>query len=147
MTLLISHTWQCDPALSHIFAGAVRIAGFTWLVALQEEELARAFVGVDLCGQRRGIGKLQRHMTFPARFQRSDVNDDAAAGISALAQPNDQHVTGNPKIFNCARQRETVGRDDAAVCLTIDQALAVEILGSDERAIDMGENPEYEYGK
>src|SRR3546814_658273 len=65
MTRLISQTWQCDPALSHIFAGAVRIAGFTWLVALQEEELARAFVGVDLCGQRRGIGKLQRHMTFP----------------------------------------------------------------------------------
>src|SRR3546814_2866606 len=75
MTRLISQTWQCDPALSHIFAGAVRIAGFTWLVALQEEELARAFVGVDLCGQRRGIGKLQRHMTFPARFQRSDVNE------------------------------------------------------------------------
>src|SRR3546814_6192525 len=72
MTRLISQTWQCDPALSHIFAGAVRIAGFTWLVALQEEELARAFVGVDLCGQRRGIGKLQRHMTFPARFQRSE---------------------------------------------------------------------------
>src|SRR3546814_20923987 len=52
MTRLISQTWQCDPALSHIFAGAVRIAGFTWLVALQEEELARAFVGVALFGQR-----------------------------------------------------------------------------------------------
>src|SRR3546814_3258886 len=91
MTRLISQTWQCDPALSHIFAGAVRIAGFTWLVALQEEELARAFVGVDLCGQRRGIGKLQRHMTFPARIQRSDVNDDAAAGISDFDPTKDQY--------------------------------------------------------
>src|SRR3546814_19838784 len=57
MTRLISQTWQCDPALSHIFAGAVRLAGFTWLVALQEEELARAFFGLDYCGKRRGIGK------------------------------------------------------------------------------------------
>src|SRR3546814_9268390 len=81
-------------------------------------------------------------MTFPARFQRSDVNDDAAAGISAFAQTNDQHVTGNPKILHCARQRETVGRDDAAVCLPIDQALAIEILGIDDRAIDIGENLE-----
>src|SRR3546814_4531983 len=67
----------------------------------------------DVCSSDlRGIGKLQRHMTFPARFQRSDVNDDAAAGISAFAQTNDQHVTGNPKILHCARQRETVRSEE-----------------------------------
>src|SRR3546814_13191147 len=111
--------WSSDVCSSDL----VRIAGFTWLVALPEEELARAFVGVDLCGQRRGIGKLQRHMTFPARFQRSDVNDDAAAGISAFAQTNDQHVTGNTKILHCPRQPETVSRDADAASLPVRQAL------------------------
>src|SRR3546814_16873342 len=138
MTLLISHTWQCDPALSHIFAGAVRIAGFTWLVALQEEELARAFVGVELCGQRRGIGKLQRHMTFPARFQRNDVNDVAAAGISAFPLPNDQPVMGNPTLIPCAPQLENVWRADAAVCVPHDRALALKDNGNNDSATTCG---------
>src|SRR3546814_12671581 len=132
--------WSSDVCSSDL----VRIAGFTWLVALQEEELARAFVGVDLCGQRRGIGKLQRHMTFPARFQRSNVNDDAATGISAFAQTNDQHVKGNPKILICARQRETVGREDAAVSLPIDQVRALELLGNDARDIDIDDTTEFD---
>src|SRR3954453_18264461 len=59
-----------DALLPHIFAGAVGVAHFARLVPLQEQELARALVGVDLRGQRRRVGEFQRHMAFPAWLER-----------------------------------------------------------------------------
>src|SRR6476661_6051773 len=41
--------------LPHIFAGTVGVADLARLVALQEQELARALVGVDLRRQRGGV--------------------------------------------------------------------------------------------
>ena len=43
-----SHARQRDAALAHVFAGLVGVAGLAGLVALQEQELADAFAGVDL---------------------------------------------------------------------------------------------------
>src|SRR2546423_1712059 len=39
---------QGDALLPHIFTGAVSVAHFAGLVPLQEQELARTLVGVDL---------------------------------------------------------------------------------------------------
>src|SRR4051812_35640990 len=56
--------------LAHIFAGTVGVADFARLVALEEQELARAFVGVDLGRERRGVGEFESHMPFPAGLKR-----------------------------------------------------------------------------
>src|SRR5205085_3978036 len=43
-----SQLWQRHALLAHIFAGAVGVAHLARLVALQEQELARALVRIDL---------------------------------------------------------------------------------------------------
>ena len=81
-------------------------------------------------------------MAFPTGFQWRDVDDNAAAGISALAKADDQHIAGYAKIFNRAGQGKAVGRDDADIGLAIHKAFWVKILGVDDGAIDIGENLE-----
>src|SRR5207248_2711144 len=72
---------QHNALLRLVFAFAVGVAGFALLVRLEEDDLAKPLVGVDLGRQRRGIGNLKRHKTFPLRLKRGDVHDDAAARI------------------------------------------------------------------
>ena len=96
---------QRHAALTHIFARAVTVACFAALVALQEQELARAFIGVDFRRQRGGVGKFQRHMAFPAGFERGDVHDDPAASVRALPDAQHQSVSRDPEVFHCTRKR------------------------------------------
>jgi hypothetical protein len=109
---------------------------------LQEQELARALIGVDLGGKRRGVGKFQRDMAFPARFQGGDVHDDPAARIGRLTEADHQHVARDAEIFDRAGQREAVGRDHADIGLAVDEAVGREVLGIDHRRIDIGEDLE-----
>ena len=67
--------------MPHIFARAVGIAGFARFIALEEQKLARAFIGVNLCWQWRRVGKFKRHMPLPTRLKRGDVYDNPAARI------------------------------------------------------------------
>src|SRR4051812_38811856 len=53
---------QRHALLSHIFAGAVGVGHFARLVALQEQELARALVRIDFGRQRRRVGEFQSHV-------------------------------------------------------------------------------------
>src|SRR3954468_23641394 len=50
---------QRDALLAHIFAGAIGVADLARLVALQEQELAGAFVGIDLRRQWRRVGEFE----------------------------------------------------------------------------------------
>src|SRR3546814_2903085 len=68
---------QRDALLPHIFPRAVGVARLARLVTLEEQELARAFIGIDFGGQGGGVRKFERHMPFPAGFERGDVHDDA----------------------------------------------------------------------
>src|SRR3954447_12715773 len=47
--------WKGDALLTHVFAGAVGVRHLAGLVALQEQELARALVRIDLCRQWRRV--------------------------------------------------------------------------------------------
>src|SRR5260221_2533151 len=76
---------QCDAALALILAGLVAVGDLAGLVALQEQELRRALVGVDLRGQRRGVGEFERNVAFPLGFQRRHVHDDASTRAGRLA--------------------------------------------------------------
>jgi hypothetical protein len=66
-----SEPGQRDPALAHIFARAVGIADLAGLVAFQEQELAGAFVRIDLGGQ--GVVLLNSSVTCPSQPGSSGV--------------------------------------------------------------------------
>ncbi len=81
-------------------------------------------------------------MTFPLGLQRRHVDDDAATRIGALAEADRQYVARNPEIFDGARQRERIGRDDAALSREIHEVARIEILGIDDGRVDVGEDLE-----
>src|SRR5688572_12834118 len=109
MSASASDTRQGHAALTLILAGAIAIGGLAGLVALQEEKLRRALVGVDACRQRCRIGELQRHVAFPLRLERRDVDDDAAARVGRLADADHQGVSGDAEVLDGARQGKRVG--------------------------------------
>ena len=82
-------------------------------------------------------------MAFPARLERGHVHDDPAARIGALAEADHQHVFRHAEIFDCAGEREAVGRDDADIGLAVDEAPGIELFGIDHRTIDIGEDLEF----
>src|SRR6266851_3497458 len=82
---LFSDLGQRDALLPLIFATAVLVRGLADFVGLEEDHLRDALVGVDFCGQRSGVGKLQRDIAFPLRLERRDVDDDAAARVGAFS--------------------------------------------------------------
>src|ERR1043166_7974665 len=114
---------QGDPALAHVLAGAVGIADLARLVALEEQELAGALVGVDLGGQRRGVRELEGDVALPPGLERGDVDDDPAPRIGRLAAADEEDVTRHPEIFDRVGEGEAVGRDDADVGLAVDEAV------------------------
>src|SRR3546814_260053 len=127
-----------DALLPHIFPRAAAVARLARLVTLEEQELARAVIGIDFGGQGGGVRKFERHMPFPAGFERGDVHDDAAARIGRLAEADHQDVAGDAEIFDRAGERKAVRRDDAAVGFAADEILGVEFLGIERGRIDVG---------
>src|SRR3546814_6543066 len=81
-------------------------------------------------------------MAFPAGFGRGYVHDDPAPRIGRLAEADDEYVARDAEIFDRAGEREAVRRNDADVGLAVDEAVRGEILGVDDRAVDVGENLE-----
>src|SRR5580658_9888693 len=133
---------QRHAALFHVLAGAVTVGRRAHLVRLEEQHLRHAFIGVDLGGQRRGVGKLQRHVPLPFRLERGYVDDYAAARESAFADRDDEDVAGNSEVLDRARQRKRVGRDDADIAVEIDEALLIEGLRVDDGGVDVGKDLE-----
>src|SRR5207237_7916722 len=123
-----------------IFAFAVGVAGLADLVGLEKENLAEAFVGVDFGGQWSGVGDLQSDKAFPLRLKRRDVHDDAAAGISALAHADGQHVARDLEILHRTGQGKRIRRNDAALGTEADKRFLVKFLGINHRRIDVGQN-------
>src|SRR5512139_3221959 len=134
---------QRDTTLPLVLAAAVLVARLADLVALEEQHLRAALAGVDLGRQRRGVAELQRHVPFPLGLERGDVDDDAAARVSALAEADRQHGPRNAEVLDGARERERVRRDDADVTGEIDEGVRVERLGIDDRRVDVGEDLEF----
>lgn len=122
---------QRHAGLAHVFARAVGVGDFAGLVALEEQELAGTFVGVDLCGQRGGVGEFQRDVAFPLRLQRGDVDDDTSARVGRLAHAHDQHVAGDAEVFHRPGEGKGVRRDGADIRLPLDEARVTEFLGVD----------------
>ena len=95
--------WQNDSLLRLVLAFAVSVAGFTNLVGLEEDDLAKALVGINSRRERRGVRDLQRYEAFPLGLERGHVHDDAAAGVGAFAYANGEHAARNLEVFDRAR--------------------------------------------
>ncbi len=135
--------WQCDAALVHVFAGFVGVAGFAGAIALEKEELADAFVGVDAGGEGGGVADFDGDLAFPFGFEGGHVDDDAAARIGGFSQADDQDVAGDTKIFHGVGEGKAVGGDDADRRRAGDEAFGAEILGVDDGAVDVGKDLEF----
>src|SRR4029077_15967217 len=76
-----SHPWCRDAALVLVLALAICVRGLAVLVALEEQHLGDALVGVDLGRQRRGVRDLEGHVALPLGLEGRDVGDEPAAGV------------------------------------------------------------------
>ena len=139
----LSSLWERYTDLALVFATTVFVAHIADFIALEEEHLSATLACIDAGRQRRRIAELQRHVAFPLGLEGRHVDDDAAAGIRALAKANCQHATGDAEILHRAGQRKAVGRDDAGVTVEIDKALFVEVLRVHHCAVDVGEDLEF----
>ena len=116
-----SDFWQGHAALPLIFALAIFVRSFAFFVRLKKEHLGDAFVGVNFGRQRRGIRKLKRHVAFPFGFKGRYVDDDAAARVRAFAVAVRFNIARDAKVFDGARERERVRRDDAKVVVNFNK--------------------------
>ena len=82
-------------------------------------------------------------MAFPFGFERGDVDDDAASGVGGFAEADGEDVARDAEVFDGARERKAVRRDDADVALHIHEALRVEVFGVNDGAVDVGEYFEF----
>src|SRR5882672_2956704 len=95
-----SESRKNDSGLGLVFAFFVFVADFAVFVRLKEKYLAEAFVGVDFCGERRGVADFERDEAFPFGLERRDVDDDAAARVSGFAEADRQHIAWDAEIFD-----------------------------------------------
>ena len=59
---------QGDAGLSLVFARTVFVGDGAGLVGLEKQHLRDAFVRVDFCRQRRGVGEFEGNVAFPFGF-------------------------------------------------------------------------------
>src|ERR1700682_3876486 len=102
---------QCHAALTLVFSASVFVRGFADFVRLEKYDLRYSLIRIDLGRQRRGVGKLERHITFPFRFEGSDIHQDSASRVGALAETHGQYVSGDAKVFNRPGEGKTVWRN------------------------------------
>ena len=79
-------------------------------------------------------------MAFPFGFKGCDVDNDSAASVSAFTQTNRQNAAWNSEIFDGARQRKRVWRDDANITVEVDKRFFVESFWVNNCRIDVSEN-------
>src|SRR4051794_21704327 len=108
---------QSHPGLLLVLPLLVGVAGLAdvIVIGLEEQNLADAFVGVDLGREGRRIADLEGHVAFPLGLEWRDVGDDAAARVRGLSKADRENVSRDAEIFYRSRQRKAVWRDDAHI--------------------------------
>ncbi|MDX6713088.1 MAG: hypothetical protein QOH96_4104 [Blastocatellia bacterium] len=135
---LLSELWKCHSMLPLILPSPVLIGGFAYFVSFEEYDLGNAFVGIDFGGKRCRVGELECDVAFPFRFEGCDIYDDTAAGVGAFPETDRQDVAGDSKIFDRARQGETIRWNDDRVTFDVDKIVRVKVLWVDDGAVQIG---------
>ena len=112
------------------------------MLSAKEDELGDALVGVDLGGQGRGVGDFQRDLAAPLGLEGRDIDDQAATGVGALADADDQDVSGDFDGLDGFAEDKAVGGDDDMVApggcdIDLDHEVVAEALGVDDGDIAM----------
>jgi len=94
---------------------AIRVRNLANLIPIEEEHLGDPLVGIDLGGQRCRIGNFESHKTFPFRLKGCHIDNNPAACVRAFAHANGKDGTGDAEIFDRARERKGIRRDDADI--------------------------------
>ena len=89
---------------------------FSTLITLEEDDLADAFVGIDLAVRVTAVGQLDGEMAPPAWLNRSHVADDSEAGVGGLANADTEYVLGHVELLLDYTECIGVGREDEAFC-------------------------------
>jgi len=89
----------------------VLIGNLAIFVGFKEQDLAEAFIRVNLRGEWRGIADFECDEAFPFWLKRRDVHDDPATGIGGFAEADGEDVSRNAEVLNRTAQRERVGRN------------------------------------
>jgi thymidylate synthase (FAD) len=101
-----------------VLAGPILVGGVAG-IALKEEQLADALVGVDAAIGPGGIAELQGEVPLPAGLGGRGVHNDAEAGIGALAQADHGDVGRHPHFFQGHTQAVGVGRQDEVLAVVV----------------------------
>ncbi len=133
---------QGHAGLPLVLAFAVSIGDFAFLVSFEEQHLRDAFVRINFCGQGSRVADFNRDVTFPTRFERRDVDDDARARISRFTETDAQHFARDAEVFDRTCQRERIWRNDGNVGFDVDERILCKVLGVNHRRVDVGENLE-----
>src|SRR5678815_4521776 len=83
---------QRDALLPLVLAAAVLVGRLADFVRFEEQHLRDALVRIDLRGQRRGVGELERDVAFPLGLERRHVDDYSAPGVGRFTETYRQHV-------------------------------------------------------
>lgn len=131
-----------DALLTLILSAAVFVGNFADFIGFEKQNLGYSFVGVNLGGHWRGVGKFQRYVSFPLGFKGRHVNNDSTPGVRAFSQTDRHDVPRDAKVFHRPSQRKAVRWDDDVIGLDIDEALGVKLFRIDDRAVYVGKELE-----
>ena len=88
--LALSDFWERNlRTLVLVFSLAIPLLG--WL-ALQENNLANAFIDEYFRGQGRRIRQLKRDVPFPAGFEGRRIQNESTSSVRTLAKADTEHV-------------------------------------------------------
>src|SRR5579864_3692883 len=102
-----------DALLRLVLPLFILVRNFTFLVGLEEENLAKSFVGIDLRWKRSGIADFQCNETLPFRLEGRHVHDNPAARVGRFAKADGQNVARDAEIFYRPPQRKRVWGNQA----------------------------------
>src|SRR5207253_4315840 len=123
---------QCHTLLTLILSFLVLVGHLWFFLSLEKEHLSNAFVGVDLGGEWRGVGDLQRDESLPLGLERRDVGDYPTPRIGGFPDGDGHDVAWNSEILNRSGESKRIRRHDADVALEFNEGLRIEILGVDD---------------
>src|ERR1700681_962802 len=134
---------QHDALLRLVLPLFIFVGNFAFLVGLEKENLAQAFVRVYLCGERSVIADFKRNESLPLRLEGRYVHNDPAARVRRFPETDGQDVTRNAEIFNRPPQRERVWLNEAFRSLELDERAGIKMLRVDDGGIHVGKNAEF----
>ena len=77
-------------------------------------------------------------MSFPLRFKRGDVDDDAAAGIGRFTKTDGQDIARDSQVFNCSGEGKGIRWDNTNIAFKINEAVFIKVLRIDQCRINIG---------